>query len=459
MRIFFSYQLYLLQLENYELRRFWLLLFKKGFFYPNQPLRKDIVWTKKAFLILILSLALIFIAGAAVYSLGAIYLLFLLFLSATLFPVYLTISTLLLLPVVLIIKKIIIGKARKTIGKEIKVIGIAGSYGKTTAKEIIKTILKQKYEVSATPDSVNTPLGIAKWILDNKNKRSEILIIEMGEHYRGDIAELCNFIPPDLVVITGITEAHLERMGGLKEISDTIFEAVDHAKKDALVFFNKDDENINKDYERHLGGKKAVFYSAKDTDKKFDADKLNWHFSFDNFGEFDLRLLGEYSVGTVIAGIKIAEALGLNKAEITRGVAEIEPISHRLSPIKGKGDVLVIDDSYNSNPKGAHEAILLLSRFKGRRKLYITPGIVETGSENKKIHTEIGKELATVADKVILIKNSSTPYIERGLIEAGFDKQNIATFETANEAHDNLGLILQPKDVIIFQNDWGDQYL
>jgi len=459
MRIFLSYQLYLLQLENYELRRFWLLLFKKGFFYPNQPLRKDIVWTKKAFLILILSLALIVAGGVAIYSLGAIYLFTLLLLSVAFFPIYLTVSTLLLLPAVLIIKKWIINKAKGVISQNVKVIGIAGSYGKTTTKEVIKTILKQRYEVSATPDSVNTPLGIAKWLLDHRDKKTEILIIEMGEHYRGDIAELCTFLPPDLVVITGISEAHLERMGSLREISNTIFEAIDYAKKDATILVNKDDENVMAAYESHLKGRKATSYSSKTVQKSFDTDKLKWNFKIEKFGEFDLRMLGEYSVGTVLAGVLTAEILGLNKGEIAKGISEIEPIPHRLFPIQGKGDVLVIDDSYNSNPKGADEAVKLLSRFKTRRKIYITPGIVETGSENKKIHVQLGKKLASVADKVILVKNSSTPYIERGLEEAGYSKENISTFETANEAHNSLGSILLPNDVILFQNDWGDQYL
>jgi UDP-N-acetylmuramoyl-tripeptide--D-alanyl-D-alanine ligase len=151
--------------------------------------------------------------------------------------------------------------------------------------------------------------------------------------------------------------------------------------------------------------------------------------------------------------------LGLSDDEIKRGLIDIKPVEHRLQPIKSEGNVLVIDDSYNANPVGVEEAIRVLGRFDGKRKIYITPGIVESGQKNKEIHTKIGHDLAKVADKVILIKNSATPFIDMGLEEKGFKKEDIIWFDTADEAHKSLGNILKPGDVILFQNDWGDQYL
>jgi UDP-N-acetylmuramoyl-tripeptide--D-alanyl-D-alanine ligase len=155
----------------------------------------------------------------------------------------------------------------------------------------------------------------------------------------------------------------------------------------------------------------------------------------------------------------IAEHLGMSRAEITHGIAMARPISHRLEPFPARDGVLVIDDSYNGNPDGAREAIRTLSRFKNRRTLYVTPGLVEMGPKNTEIHRMLGIELASVADIVILIKNSATYFIAEGLKSAGFKSQNIMFFENAHAAHNALPAILKPGDIVLFQNDWPDNYL
>ena len=119
-------------------------------------------------------------------------------------------------------------------------------------------------------------------------------------------------------------------------------------------------------------------------------------------------------MGDVEAAIKIAESLGMSSEEILKGIANIKPVEHRLQPIKSAGGVLVIDDAYNGNPAGVAEAIKVLSRFENRRKLFITPGLVETGKATAEIHRKIGQQLAGVADVVILIKNSVTGVYRRG---------------------------------------------
>ena len=160
-----------------------------------------------------------------------------------------------------------------------------------------------------------------------------------------------------------------------------------------------------------------------------------------------------------MGAICVAEALGMTRAEITHGVVMTRSIAHRLAPFSTANGVLVIDDSYNGNPDGAREAVRVLARFKNRRKLYITPGLVEMGKMSAEIHRTIGRKLATVADIVILIKNSATAYIAEGLASANFKKQNIIWFASAHEAHAALPAILKSEDIVLFQNDWPDNYL
>jgi UDP-N-acetylmuramoyl-tripeptide--D-alanyl-D-alanine ligase len=217
--------------------------------------------------------------------------------------------------------------------------------------------------------------------------------------------------------------------------------------------------------------------------KVFDAENLCWKIKIDGNTEASVNLLGEYALGDVDAAVKISKSLGMTGEEIKRGIENIKPVKHRLEPIRSAGDILVIDDAYNGNPDGVKEAIKVLSRFENRRKVFITPGLVEMGKASKEIHFKIGQQLAGVADVVVLIKNSVTGFIEEGInsvviarsaadkaissgskIAAPSDALGLAMtkviwFETAQAAHSSLSTILKPGDVAIFQNDWGDNYV
>jgi UDP-N-acetylmuramoyl-tripeptide--D-alanyl-D-alanine ligase len=145
--------------------------------------------------------------------------------------------------------------------------------------------------------------------------------------------------------------------------------------------------------------------------------------------------------------------------QIQQGVAKIQALPHRLQPIEGSRGVLVIDDSYNGNPTGVSEAIYVLSTYPGRRKVYITPGLVETGARAAEIHRQIGKELSGVANFVVLVENSVTKYIAEGLLANGFKKENIKWYKSTESAHADMANIIQPNDVVLFQNDWTDNYV
>lgn len=458
---FLIYQLYLLQIENYELGRFWRLLFKKGYFGSSQPLRKNIVWTPKVTLVLILSM-LIIIALLCILNpfLSSLYLLSIAIIAILLMPIFYSVSTIILSPIDRFAKNMAITKAKQLVlkNKDLKIIGIAGSYGKTTMKSVLTSVLLNKFKVLSAPESINTPVGIAQWITKDLKPDTQILIVEMGEHYKGDVRDLCQIAKPDIAIITGINEAHVERLGYLEETTSTIFELVENSKHNALILLNSDDKRVNESYEKYIQNQSIEKYTSNVSGARFDPEQLNWIFDFDG-AQIEVPILGEYIIGVVGASIIIAKKIGMTNDEIKNGIKSIRPVKNRLEPIRSASGVLVIDDSYNGNPDGVREAINVLAKFPSRRRLFITPGIVETGKENEKVHQTIGRQLAKIADKVILIKNSATPWIEKGLTDAGFDSGNIIWFETAQKAHESLSKILKPNDVILFQNDWGDQYL
>lgn len=426
------YHLYLLQLEEYNLSRFLRSCLSQ--IVPKKTLRKRLVWTQK--MILITSLTGAVIGGLSV----GISFYFVLLLYLSFLPI--TVATFLLIPLDRYLKHKLITEAKLKLARfpHLEIVGIAGSYGKTTMKEILATILSEKHTVLKTPENINTPLGIARLILSKLDESITVLIVEMGEYTRGDISDICSFVKPQTAVITGINEAHLERMGSLENTTAAIFELAQHMNQEGLLVLNGDNALIRENYHKFCTNQKIELVSSKKETT------------------LESGLLGNYAKGMLEAGAHIARYLGLTEEQIRKGARAVKPLPHRLEPIEGARGVLVIDDSYNGNPEGVREAIHVLSTYKDRRKVFVTPGLVETGEHNEAVHKAIGKELAAVANMVVLIENSATPYIAQGLTEQGFNAQNILWFKSTHEAHAAMGEIIKPHDVVLFQNDWPDNY-
>ncbi len=466
------YHIALLQLEQYDLGRYFGVLARR--YSVNADMRQKAVWTTKLKAItLIAIIAAAAVTAISLYLAGAIAAAIFALISLFIFPTYLALAVLITLPLDSFAKGRILHKARHKLARfpNLKVVAITGSYGKTTMKAVLAAILTERFATLATPESVNTPVGIARFILEKVSAETEVLVVEMGAHHIGDIRELCALTPPDVAVLTGINEAHMERFGSLVKTVSAKFEIVRHSKPAAIAVLNAEDKRVRGEYEKNLEGRTVIFYGDLTgdlprygiADVRFEPDGLRQSFSLTNaHGEayhLSTPLLGGYAPATIMGAVCVAETLGMTRAEITHGVAMTRPIAHRLEPFTAASGVLVIDDSYNGNPDGAREAVRVLARFKNKRKIYVTPGLVEMGSRSAEIHRMIGTDLAAVADIVILIKNSATGAIAEGLKAGDFKSQGILWFDTALDAHAALPAILKSGDVVLFQNDWPDNYL
>jgi UDP-N-acetylmuramoyl-tripeptide--D-alanyl-D-alanine ligase len=169
-------------------------------------------------------------------------------------------------------------------------------------------------------------------------------------------------------------------------------------------------------------------------------------------------LLGMHNVSNIIGATCIALEMGLNLEDIFRGIAKIKPTPHRLQPIIGKGGVVVIDDSYNSNPVGSREALNVLSRFDSGRRVLVTPGMVELGNAEDIYNQEFGAQAAKVCDYVILVGPGQTKAIYKGLINEGFSADKIRLVNSLDEANLQLRNFLRPGDTVLFENDLPDLY-
>lgn len=466
------YHIALLQLEQYDIGRYCAVLKRR--YSVSADMRQKAVWTTKLKVITLIAITLAAaVTGSALYSINVVAAAIVAAISLFIFPAYLTLAVFITLPLNSFAKGRIINKAKRKLAQfpNLKVIGITGSYGKTTMKVVLTTILAERFTTLATPESINTPIGVARFILEKITQETEVFVVEMGAYRKGDIQELCALTPPDIAVLTGINEAHIERFGSLQNTVSAKFEIVRHAKPRAIAVLNAEDKRVRSGYEKNLAGHTAIFYGDTTgdlprygiTDIRFEQDGLRQSFSLTNaHGEaykLSTPLLGGYAPATIMGAVCTCETLGMTRAEITHGVAMTRPVAHRLEPFNAASGVLIIDDSYNGNPDGAREAIRVLARFKNRRKIYITPGLVEMGERSPEIHRAIGTDLAAVADIVILIQNSATAHIAEGLKNADFKSQGILWFKNPREAHAALPATLKSGDVVLFQNDWPDNYL
>lgn len=357
-------------------------------------------------------------------------------------------------------------KATKTLKSipDFKVVGITGSYGKTSTKYIINTILSQKYNSLMTPESYNTTMGVVKTINDKLKPIHQLFVCEMGAKYKGDIKEICDIVHPDFGVVTAIGPQHLDTFGTVENVAKTKLELVDSLPNNTgIAFVNWEDENIRK----AKITKKIVKYGLnKSADYYADNIQITEKgSSFDvimpNNKKINVKtkLLGSLNVLNIVAGVAIADKLGLSEEQIKMGVKFIKPVEHRLELRPNPNGSIIIDDSYNSNNRGAKMALEVLGSFKGRQRILITPGIVELGNKSYEINKELGKEATKHSDFIILVGEKQAGPMLDGLKEAKFPKDKTMVAKNLDEAIKKMYELMDSNTVVLLENDLPDNYL
>lgn len=341
-------------------------------------------------------------------------------------------------------------------------IGITGSYGKTSVKEMLKTILEEKYNVLATPSSYNTPMGICKTVGDLKEGH-DVFIAEMGARHVGDIARLASIVKPNYAIINGIVGQHLESFGTLAAVQQTKYELVE-SMSSGVVAYTVDNEATSvlfsdckiESVPCGIDLAKSPTVYAEDIELSSEGSSFTLC-----VGESRVRcqtvLLGSHNISNVCLAAAIAFKMGLTAEEICAGIARMRPIKHRLECVKNSYGVTVIDDSYNANTRGIDAAMEVLSEFDGR-KIVVTPGLVELGREEDLENYRLGKKMAVVCDIAILVGKSATYRIQDGLIDGGFDNENIIIVKDLESAKRKLKKVLKRGDVVLFENDLPDKF-
>ena len=366
------------------------------------------------------------------------YALFAMVVIYTLSPYIVLLSNLINKPVELSINQYYTNDAKKMLKAcpDLKIIGITGSYGKTSVKYYLTTLLKSKYNVLMTPESYNTPMGVVKTIRGSLKATHEIFVCEMGAKWVGDIKELCDIVHPHHGIITSIGPQHLESFKTLDAVKNTKFELADSLPEGGMLFLNGDDENIK----AHGSKRPYISYSIGG-----EADYVAYDLSVSERGttfsvrtkdgeaeEFSTRLIGRHNVLNITGAIAISHKMGMSLKEIRPQVRKLEGVPHRLQ-LSDKGNMTIIDDAYNSNPSGTKAALEALSLFNGY-KILVTPGMVELGEKQDELNREFGRNAASVCDYVVLVGQKQAVPIKAGLLDENYSEEKIFVANNINEA-------------------------
>lgn len=348
---------------------------------------------------------------------------------------------------------------------ELTVVGVTGSFGKTSTKYFLHTLLSTQYNVLMTPGNYNTTLGVVRTVREQLSPTHQIFLCEMGARHPGDIKEICDLVRPQYGVITAVGEQHLESFGSVENIANAKFELYDAIPPEGKVFLNFDNQTIRQKA-ASKGGKPIVRYGLEG-----ERDYLASDIAVTSGGtEFTMtapdgqslryrtRLLGEHNVQNIAAAIAVCCQLGLSLEQLAPAVRRLESAPHRMQMIRG-GAYTVIDDAYNSNPKGAEAALRTLSMCQGLRIL-VTPGMVELGEKEFELNYEFGKQAAQYCDYAALVNPRQAEPIRQGMLEAGFPPEKLIVADTLQQALEfaqSCGQPGQPRFVLL-ENDLPDNY-
>ena len=348
----------------------------------------------------------------------------------------------------------------------LRIIGITGSFGKTSTKHFLYRILSEKYNVLMTPGNFNTTLGVVRTVREHLKPHHEVFIVEMGAKQRGDIKEICDLVCPEMGIVTSVGEMHLETFGSVENVARTKFELVDALPAGGFGVVNIDSEAAFDHIKRN--GIKVTTYAVDNAEADYRAESVSYSAMETSFairaGErvdagYATHILGRGNILNITAAIAIAERLGVSVDAQRRAVKQIEQVEHRLS-MRRNGGITILDDAYNSNPTGARMALEVLRGFETEgRKYVVTPGFVEMGTKQYDNNRIFGQDIAAAnPDGVYVVNEVNREAITTGLKEGGYEEAKVACVASFSEAMAALQPQLKVGDVVLYENDLPDSF-
>ena len=348
---------------------------------------------------------------------------------------------------------------------ELKIIGVTGSYGKTSTKHFLHRILSEQFDTLMTPGSYNTTMGVVRTVREMLKPYNEVFIVEMGAKRKGDIREICDLVHPEIGIVTAVGPQHLESFGSIEAVQSTKFELIDALPADGMAFVNNDFEFVANRPVSNVRCERYSCEAAPDAqwraeDIVYGADGTTFKVTGPESYNIDLhtRLLGEANISDLLAAVAVAHTMGVTDDRIRYAVAQIEPVEHRLSVKRTAGGFTIIDDAYNSNPVGSKMAMEVLGSMKGGKRIVITPGMIELGDRQHELNADLGRHIARNTDVAIIVGRYNRDAIMQGIDEAGVESLSKHTVDSFAEAQALLQTIIAPGDTVLYENDLPDTF-
>ncbi len=437
----------------------------KNYFNFKEKVKPRVVWTAKAKFLYRTSLLLLFLfflvlwvkinfVIALIFSAGLYFCNFLLVCAAWL----------ILKPYEIInrerVRRFVINKVAKLSKNGMNVIGITGSFGKTSTKAVLGQLLSQSL---ITPHSYNTLFGIYKVVDYELSSVYKSFVCEMGATKKGSISYYCSLVKPQIGILTGINETHYERFGSLDVTIKAKIELLESLGSEGTGIVNLDNLNIQKGLERDFECKVIGITLENSTHPRCDEYAHVSNISFGSHGtkftldfrnqsyEFTMPLIGQAHVRNTSAAIIACFLLNDTYADVKRKLANCEQIANRLE-FKKEGSIQILNNTYSSNPDSFRENLKTLEGLEGPRVL-VTPGMVELGIKEEELHKSMGEKSAKVCDAVILV--GDTPRVtslRTGLLDGGFNEKSIYSAKTSKEVEERLKDLALASMSILFEN-------
>ncbi|MGI6269201.1 MAG: UDP-N-acetylmuramoyl-tripeptide--D-alanyl-D-alanine ligase [Candidatus Howiella sp.] len=343
------------------------------------------------------------------------------------------------------------------------VIGVTGSYGKTSTKHAVGRLLSEKYNVLITPGSFNTPMGVVRTVREQLRPTTQVFVVEMGAKNVGDIREICEIADPDIAIVTSVGPQHLDTFGSVENVLRTKLELANWVSaKGGPVFLNTENAYLR---ERLADYPTAVSYGQA-ASADFHAENIVYSphgsaFDFVGAGRripVSSRMLGGHNVLNITAAAAVGVRLGLRDLQIKAAVRTLNPVSHRLELKQFIGGSVLIDDAYNANPEGCLEAVRVLSHFDGMKKIIVTPGLVELGDREYDCNFALGRAAAKVCDIILLVGEKRAVPMADAVRQSDFDQSNLHIVHSFQEAMERMRGFVKADCVVLFENDLPDNY-
>lgn len=348
---------------------------------------------------------------------------------------------------------------------DLKIIGITGSYGKTSTKHYLYRILSEQFDTLMTPGSYNTTLGVVRTIREHLKPYNEVFIVEMGAKNRGDIKEICDLVHPSTGIITAVGPQHLESFKTIENVQAAKFELADALPAHGTAIINDDFDKIA---DRAVDNAKCVRYGVRAAEPDYRAADISYSPEGTTFTVYGpdgyalplrTRLMGECNVSDLLAAVAAARLLGVPDNKIASAVASIEPVEHRLSIKRTPGGITILDDAFNSNPVGSRMALEVLGAMPGGKRIVITPGMIELGTEQYELNQRLGETIGQNVDVAIIVGKYNHEAIVEGIRSTGkLNEESLHTADTFADAQNILSRIAAKGDTVLYENDLPDTF-